>query len=48
MKNYNIHIPGWIYCMTAYGMNKRDAIARFRLKHYLSRMPKGYAIWEAA
>jgi hypothetical protein len=28
-------------------MNRKDAIARFRHQHGLTRMPKGYGIWEA-
>jgi hypothetical protein len=48
MKQYSVHIPGWVYAMTAYGTTRRDAIARFRSQHGLRRMPKGYAIWEAA
>ena len=47
MKAYYIHIPGWAHSMTAYGMNKRDAVARFRHKHGMLRMPRGYGIWEA-
>lgn len=46
MKTFHIHIPSWVYSMTAYGMNKRDALSRFKNQHNLSRMPKGYAIWE--
>lgn len=30
MKRYFIHVPGWIYAMTAYGYNERDARSRFR------------------
>jgi hypothetical protein len=47
MKNYYLHIPGWSHSMTAYGMNKRDAINRFKKQHCMIRMPKGYGIWEA-
>jgi hypothetical protein len=47
MKNYRIHIPGWVYCMAAYGLNKRDAITRFKKQQGFNRMPKGYGIWEA-
>ena len=45
---YNLHIPGWAYCMTTYGTSTKDALARFRKQHNLTRMPKGYAIWRAA
>ena len=48
MKRYHIHIPGWAHSMTAYGMDKRDAIDRFKHQHGISRMPRGYGIWEAA
>lgn len=47
MKNYYLHIPGWAHSMTAYGMNKRDAVDRFKKQHCMIRMPKGYGIWEA-
>lgn len=33
--------------MDAYGLNRRDAIARFRKNQGFGRMPKGFAIWEA-
>jgi hypothetical protein len=45
MKCFYIHIPGWAYAMTAYGVNKRDAVARFCKQHRMTRMPKGYGIW---
>ncbi len=49
MKKYFIHIPGWIYAMTAYGYNERDARARFRKQQgFGSRLPKGTAVWEDA
>jgi hypothetical protein len=47
MKTYYVHIPGWIYSMSAYGMNKRDALDRFKKQQGFGRMPKGYGIWEA-
>jgi hypothetical protein len=47
MKAYFIYIQGWVYAMTAYGTNKRDALNRFKQQHNLERMPKGYAIWSA-
>jgi hypothetical protein len=47
MKNYFIHIQGWVYSMNAYGINKKDALKRFKQQHGLLRMPKGYGIWEA-
>ena len=47
MKRYSIHIPSWVYAMTCYGTSRQDAIARFRAQHDLSRMPRGFAIWEA-
>lgn len=47
MKCFYIHIPGWAHAMTAYGVNKRDAVARFRKQHGMVRMPKGYGIWLA-
>jgi hypothetical protein len=46
MKRYCIHIPGWVYAMTCYGNNARDAIDRFKAGNHLNRMPNGYAIWE--
>ena len=46
MKRYSIHIPSWIYAMTCYGYNARDAVARFKAQHHINRMPNGYAIWE--
>jgi hypothetical protein len=47
MKHYYIQVPGWIYAMSAYGINKRDAIAKFRKNQGFGRMPKGFGIWEA-
>lgn len=47
MKRYFVHIPSWAFAMTCYGINKKDAIARFRQQHSFNRMPKGYGIWEA-
>lgn len=47
MQSFYIHVPGWAHAMSCYGMSKRDAVARFRRQHGMSRMPKGYAIWPA-
>lgn len=47
MKKYHIHIPGWAYSMTAYGVNKRDCLTRFKKQHGMLRMPKGYGVWES-
>lgn len=47
MKAYNLHVPGWVYCVTCYGTNAKDAMARFKKQHDLSRMPRGYSIWRA-
>jgi hypothetical protein len=33
--------------MTAYGLNKKDAVLRFKKQHCMIRMPRGYKIWEA-
>lgn len=46
MKKYHIHILGWAHSMTAYGMNKRDAIDRFKHQHGMKKMPNCYGIWE--
>lgn len=47
MKKFAIHLPGWVYAMTAYGTTKTDALQRFKHQHGMTRMPRGYAIWEA-
>lgn len=47
-KAYFLHIPNWIYAMTAYGSSKRDAVIKFKKQHGIGRMPRGYKIWEAA
>lgn len=47
MKKFFVHIPGWAHSMTAYGMDKRDAVRRFTRQHCMLRMPRGYGIWEA-
>lgn len=47
MKRFYVHIPGWAHSMTAYGMNKKDAVQRFKHQHGMTRMPRGYGIWEA-
>lgn len=48
MKQFSIHIPGWVYSMTCYGINKKDAIVRFKQQHGMARMPRGYSIWGEA
>jgi len=47
MKKYHLHLQGMAYSMTAYGLNPRDALNRFKKENNLNRMPKGYAIWSA-
>jgi hypothetical protein len=47
MSRFYVHIPGWVYGMTAYGLNKKDAVLRFKKQHCMTRMPRGYKIWEA-
>lgn len=47
MKAFFIHIPGWAHSMNAYGVNKKDAVRRFKHQHGIVRMPNGYGIWEA-
>ena len=44
----HIHIQGWAHAMTAYGVNTKDAVAKFKKQHGFTRMPKGYSIWSAA
>jgi hypothetical protein len=45
-RHYAIHCPGFVYAMDIYGTSKKDALAQFRRKWLLDRMPRGYAIWE--
>ena len=46
MQKYLVHIPAWIAIPSViYGVNKKDAIDKFKLKHGFVRMPKGYGIW---
>jgi hypothetical protein len=47
MKKYHLHLQGMAYAMTAYGLNPRDALNRFKKENNLNRMPKGYSIWSA-
>ena len=47
MKSYYIHIQGCVYAVNAYGVNKRDALNKFKQQHNISRMPNNYAIWSA-
>jgi hypothetical protein len=48
MKKYFLHIPTWIHiAVTCYGINKKDALKRFKHQHGINRMPNKYAIWEA-
>jgi hypothetical protein len=47
MNKYHIHIQGWAHSMTAYGMNPKDAVVRFKKQHGMTRMPRGYSIWSA-
>jgi len=47
MKNYYVHIPAWgSWPAKTYGIDKKDAVARFRKQNGFLRMPKGYGIWE--
>ena len=47
MRTFYIHVPGWVYAMTCYGHNERDARARFRkAQGFGKRLPKGTAVWE--
>jgi len=48
MSKFYIHIPGWVYAMTAYGTSKVDAVRRFKQQHGMARMPRGYSVWGAA
>ena len=46
MNKYYVHIPAWISTASViYGINKKDAINKFKHKHGFVRMPKGYGIW---
>jgi hypothetical protein len=46
MNKYYVHIPVWISTASViYGINKKDAINKFKHKHGFVRMPKGYGIW---
>ncbi len=47
MKHYLIHAPGWAYAGDFYGRSRADALRACRLWLGVSRMPRGYAIWEA-
>ena len=47
MSKFYVHMPGWAHGMTAYGLNKKDAVLRFKKQHCMIRMPRGYKIWEA-
>jgi hypothetical protein len=47
MRHFRVYIPEWAHCMPAYGFSKRDAIARFRHRHGMLRMPNGYKIFPA-
>jgi hypothetical protein len=46
LRPFHLYLPGCVYTLTAYGLDKRDAVARFRAENNLLRMPNGYAIWE--
>ena len=46
MEKYLVHIPIWIPIPSViYGIDKKDAIHKFKQKHGFLRMPKGYRIW---
>jgi hypothetical protein len=46
MTHYYIRIPTWAGPMKTYGIDKKDAIKRFKQAQGFIRMPKGYGIWE--
>jgi hypothetical protein len=46
MKHYYVRVPTWAGPMTISGIDKKDAIKRFKHKHGMLRMPKGFGIWE--
>jgi len=46
MKHYMIHVPGTVYAADEYAANKQQALRQYRSRWRLSRMPKGFAIWE--
>lgn len=46
MKHFMIHVSGSAYAGDFYGKNKREAINAFKKWAGISRMPKGYSIWE--
>jgi len=46
MDKYYVNIPAWIDSASIiYGINKKDAIHKFKQKHGFTRMPNGYRIW---
>lgn len=47
MKKYHLHLCGMAYALTAYGLNKKDALNRFKKENNLTRLPNGYSIWSA-
>lgn len=46
LRHYMIICPGWVYAGDYYGTSKKAAIVEFKRINKVSRMPKGYAIWE--
>lgn len=46
MRHFMIHLPVWVYAVDEYAPTKREALAQFRKRWHLNRMPKGYSIWE--
>jgi hypothetical protein len=47
IKHYMIQARGFLYAVDEYATSKREALAQFKKRWKLSRMPNGYGIWEA-
>lgn len=47
MRSYYVHLPGMAQAVTQHGANEKDALRRFKKNNGLTRMPAGFAIWEA-
>jgi hypothetical protein len=46
MKCFFIHYPGMFYASEEYAKNKKQALAQYRARWNLTRMPRGICIWE--
>ena len=46
MRQYFVHVPGWVYALNFMAYNEREARAAARAWLGVSRLPRGTAVWQ--